>query len=125
MTSPLDVHEDVVQEVAARLDLRDPNRDAVQSLVWEVSQHYDVDEGQRPFEAVIDSATGVGKTYVLVGAMEVLAAAYGVRDFAIATPGRMILEKTRDNVTPGHAKSLLGSMSLADSARCTRRCWWA
>ncbi len=30
-----------------------------------------------PFEAVIDSATGVGKTYILAGAMELFAAAYG------------------------------------------------
>lgn len=113
MTAALDIHEDVVQEVAARLDLREPNRDAVQSLIAEVSQFYDVDNRQPPFEAVIDSATGVGKTYVLVGAMEVLAASHGVRDFAIVTPGRTILEKTRDNLTPGHPKSLLGPMSFS------------
>ena len=36
-------------------------------LAAEVSQYYDVDEKQPPFEAVIDSATGVGKTYILAG----------------------------------------------------------
>ncbi|MCZ7537792.1 MAG: hypothetical protein M5T61_18975 [Acidimicrobiia bacterium] len=44
--------------------------------------------------------------------MELFATAYGVRDFAIVTPGRTILEKTRDNLTPGHRKSLLGPMSF-------------
>ena len=68
---------------------------------------------QPPFEAVIDSATGVGKTYILAGAMELFAIADGVRDFVIVTPGRTILEKTRDNFTPGHPKSLLGPMSFA------------
>ncbi len=112
MTTPLDLHDDIVAEVAARLDLREPNREAVQTLAAELSQYYDVDQQQPPFEVVIDSATGVGKTYVLTGSMELLAAAYGVRDFAIVTPGRTILDKTRDNFTPGHLKSLLGPMSF-------------
>ena len=66
-----------------------------------------------PFEAVIDSATGVGKTYILAGAMELLAATSDVRDFVVITPGRTILEKTRDNFTPGHPKSLLAPMSFS------------
>ncbi len=103
---------DVIDEIAARLDLREPNREAVQTLSAEVSQWYDVDGRRPPFECVIDSATGVGKTYILAGAMELFAAAYGVRDFAIVTPGRTILEKTRDNLTPGHPKSLLWPMSF-------------
>src|SRR5947209_10701465 len=104
--------EDAIAEIAARLDLREPNREAVRTLAAEVSQYYDVDGKLPPFEAVIDSATGVGKTYILAGAMELFASAYGVRDFVIVTPGRTILEKTRDNFTPGHPKSLLGPMSF-------------
>src|SRR5215212_3557516 len=112
MASSVELHEDTIAEIAARLDLREPNREAVQTLAYEVSQYYDVDEQLPPFEAVIDSATGVGKTYILAGAMELFAIAYGVRDFVIVTPGRTILEKTRDNFTPGHTKSLLESMSF-------------
>jgi type III restriction enzyme len=108
----LQIFEDGIAEIAARLDLRDPNRDAVQTLAAEVSQHYDVEGKQPPFEAVIDSATGVGKTYILAASMELFAAAYGVRNFVIVTPGRTILEKTRDNFTPGHPKSLLEAMSF-------------
>ena len=112
MSHSVNLYEDVIAEIAARLDLREPNREAVQTLAAEVSQYYDVDECPPPFEAVIDSATGVGKTYVLVGAMELFVAAHGVRDFVIVTPGRTILEKTRDNFTPGHAKSLLAATSF-------------
>lgn len=108
----LELHEDAIAEIAARLDLRDPNADAVRTIDAEVSQFYDVDERQPPFEAVIDSATGVGKTYIMTGAMELFAVAYGVRDFVVVTPGRTILEKTRDNFSPGHRKSLLGPMSF-------------
>jgi len=108
----LHLFEDTVAEIAARLDLREPNREAVQTLAAEISQHYDVEGQQPPFEAVIDSATGVGKTYILAGGMELLASAYSVRDFVIITPGRTILGKTKDNFTLGHPKSLLGPMSF-------------
>jgi len=104
--------EDAIAEIASRLDLRAPNREAVETLAAEVSQHYDVDGQPPPFEAVIDSATGVGKTYILTGAMELVAAANDVRDFVVITPGRTILLKTKDNFTPGHPKSLLGPMSF-------------
>ena len=112
MPATLDLHEDVLADVASRLDLREPNRLAVETLAAEVSQYYDVDERKPPFEAVFDVATGVGKTYILAGAVELLVAAHGVRDFVIVTPGSTILTKTRDNFTPGHPKSLLDSMSF-------------
>ncbi len=110
--SDLRLDDDVIDEIASRLDLREPNKDAVQTIAAETSQWYDVDERDAPFEAVIDSATGVGKTYILAGAMEYFATARDVRDFVIVTPGRTILEKTRDNFTAGHPKSLLGPMSF-------------
>jgi type III restriction enzyme len=108
----LNIFDDLIDEISSRLDLRDPNRQAVRTINAAVSQYYDVEEQQPPFEAVIDSATGVGKTYILAGAMELFVAAYHVRDFVIITPGRTILDKTRDNFTPGHPKSLLGPMSF-------------
>lgn len=60
---------------------------------------------------MIDSATGVGKTYILAAAIEYLAA-QGTRNFAVITPGRTILEKTVANFSRGHAKSLLGGMEV-------------
>ena len=108
----LQLFEDAVAEIAARLDLRDPNREAVQTVAAEISQFFDLDEKQPPLEAIIDSATGVGKTYILAGTMELLETAYDVRDFVVVAPGRTILEKTKDNFTPGHPKSLLEPMSF-------------
>lgn len=60
---------------------------------------------------MIDSATGVGKTYILAAAIEYLAA-QGTRNFAVITPGRTILEKTVGNFSGGHPKSLLGGMEV-------------
>jgi len=103
------VNAELLAAIASRLDLRDPNRGAIETLAAELRQHFDVDERPAPFEGVIDSATGVGKTYILAGAIEYLAAT-GVRNFAVITPGRTILEKTVANFTAGDRKSLLGGM---------------
>lgn len=106
---PFDV--DRVEAIAARLDLRQPNREALESIVFEIAQHYDIDRKWARFEAVVDVATGVGKTYVMAAALEYLAGE-GVQDFAVITPGRTILEKTVANFAPGHPKSLLEGMEV-------------
>lgn len=99
----------LIQAIAARLDLREPNIEALESIVFEVWQHYEVDQKSPPFEGVVDAATGVGKTYILGAAIEYFAAV-GFRNFAVITPGRTILDKTVANFTAGHPKSLLGGM---------------
>ncbi len=101
MAGELNLHDEVLADLAARLDLREPNRLAIETLAAEVSQYYDVDDKQPPLEAVFDVATGVGKTYILAGAMELLVAAHGVRDFVVVTPGNTILRKNLDNFSPG------------------------
>lgn len=103
---------DLLHEIAARLDLREPNREALESFVIELSQHYDVLGKQPPLEAVVDVATGVGKTYIMAGAMEYLSLTRGIRNFAVIAPGRTILRKTADNFTPGTSKSLLDGMLI-------------
>ncbi len=108
-TEPFDL--DRIEAIAARLDLREPNKDALASIVFETAQHYQIDRAPPPFEAMVDVATGVGKTYVLAGAIEYFALE-GVRNFAVIAPGRTILHKTVANFTPGHPKSLLGGMEV-------------
>jgi type III restriction enzyme len=112
VTTPLNLHQELIQEVAARLDLRTPNQLALETIDAEIAQHFDVDHRAAPLEAVVDVATGVGKTYILAGSMELLAAAHEVRDFVVVVPNNTILRKTVDNFTPGHPKSLLGPMSF-------------
>ncbi len=107
----LQVDDAAIDAVAARLDLREPNREALRSIAYTLSQHYDIEGRKPPFEAVVDAATGVGKTYIIAGAIEYFAER-GHRNFAVVTPGRTILEKTIANFTPGHRKSLLGGMEV-------------
>lgn len=106
---PVDL--DRVEAIAARLDLREPNKDALRTAILRISAHYVIDHEPPPFEAVLDVATGVGKTYVLASVIEYLAAD-GVQNFAVITPGKTILAKTVANFTPGHPKSLLGGMEV-------------
>lgn len=106
---PFDV--DRVAAVAARLDLREPNREALESIAAEVAQHFELEGLPAPFRCVVDSATGVGKTFILAAALEYFAGE-GTRNFAVITPGRTILEKTRANFTAGSPKSLLGGMEV-------------
>jgi len=72
VADPFDL--DRIEGIAARLDLRQPNREALESIVFEIGQHYVIDREPPPFEAIVDSATGVGKTYILAAAIEYLAA---------------------------------------------------
>jgi len=108
IATPL-IDADAISAIAARLDLRAPNREALDSIAKAVAQHYDVDGDEPPFECVVDLATAVGKTYVMAAAIEYFAG-QGVRNFAVITPGKTILRKTVDNFTPGHPKSLVGGM---------------
>lgn len=110
MSGRLRVSNDLLDAVASQLDLRLPNAEAVKSIAYAVSQHHDVLGRPRPFEGVVVSATAMGKTYVIAGALDYYASR-GHRNFAIITPGRTILRKTIDNFTAGHPKSLLAGMS--------------
>ena len=106
----LRIDVDRIEEVAARLDLRQPNREAVESVVFEHARWFDLEQRPAPFECVVDSATGVGKTYIIAGLIEYFAAAHATRNFAVICPNRTILTKTIANFTPGHMKSIAGSM---------------
>ncbi|MFF3675121.1 DEAD/DEAH box helicase [Streptomyces sp. NPDC002120] len=103
----LQFQPDLLAEVAHRLDLREPNRKAIESVMLRTSDHYDVQERTEPYECIVDSATGVGKTYVMAGLMEYLAGAENpARNFLLLAPGRTIRDKSVLNFTSGNPKSL-------------------
>ena len=90
-----------IDDLAARLDLRDPNRRAVAAVADTL------DSAEPGAEIVCDLATATGKTYIAAGVIDYLAAA-GVRNVLIVCPGTTILTKTVNNFTPGHAKFVAG-----------------
>jgi type III restriction enzyme len=90
-----------IDDLAARLDLREPNRRAVAAVADTL------DTAEPGAEIVCDLATATGKTYIAAGLIDYLAAA-GVRNVLIVCPGTTILSKTVNNFTPGHAKFVEG-----------------
>ncbi|MEU2900581.1 DEAD/DEAH box helicase family protein [Streptomyces sp. NPDC001273] len=103
----LQFQPDLLDQVAHRLTLREPNRKAIESVLLRTSDHYDVQEKAEPYECIVDSATGVGKTFVMAGLMEYLAGAETpARNFLLLAPGRTIRDKSVLNFTAGNPKSL-------------------
>ncbi|MEQ5803377.1 DEAD/DEAH box helicase family protein [Halomonas sp. H10-9-1] len=109
--SNLIVDTHLLEEVRHRLDLRTPNAQAVESVAYMMSQHYDVEGKTEPYECIVDAATGVGKTYIMAALIEYLAGIdTPARNFLILTPGRTIRDKTIRNFTPGDRKSVTSAM---------------
>lgn len=107
----LQVDQELLDEVASRMDLRAPNREAIYDVALATSQHYDVDGLDSPYQCIVDSATGVGKTYVMGGLIEYFAGtSRPVRNFLLIAPGRAIRDKSIRNFTPGANKSLTAAM---------------
>lgn len=100
----IDYDEQLVEQVAHTLDLRKPNRDALDHIARALEQ------AEFGAELVADLATGVGKTYIAGGLLDYLYAS-GVSNVVIVTPGSTIQRKTVDNLTPGHRKYLRGLQS--------------
>jgi type III restriction enzyme len=110
-TGPDIFEQDRIEAIASALDLRAPNKEALESIAYETVQHFELDGKPAPFEGVVDAATGVGKTYILASAIEYFAGR-GTRNFAVITPNRTILNKTVANFTLGDPKSLLAGMTV-------------
>ncbi|RGE15607.1 DEAD/DEAH box helicase [Leucobacter sp. wl10] len=100
----IEYDESLVEQVAHTLDLRKPNRDALDRLARALST------SESGAELVADLATGVGKTYIAGALLDYLYAS-GVSNVVIVTPGSTIQRKTVDNLTPGHRKYLRGLQS--------------
>lgn len=109
-TDEIGADTDRIEAIASALDLRRPNREALDSIAWTSWHHFASGRGA-PFEGVVDSATGVGKTYIMASALDYFAGE-GARNFAVVCPGRTILNKTVEQFTPGTPRSLLGGMQV-------------
>lgn len=95
--------EALLDEVAARFDLREPNKRALKSVVKAIEE-----AGGAFREMVADLATGVGKTFLMSALIDYLAQ-QGVRHVLVVTPGDVIQSKTLDNFDTASAKYVAGA----------------
>lgn len=95
--------EALIEEIAARFDLRKPNQMALSEIVRRIADRAD---GYQ--EMVADLATGVGKTFLMSSLIEYLAQ-QGVRHVLVVTPGSVIQRKTLANFDAASAKYVPGA----------------
>lgn len=95
--------EALIEEIAARFDLRDPNKQALATLVRHIA-----DADGDFTELVADLATGVGKTFLMSSLIDYLAA-QGVRHVLVVTPGSTIQRKTLANFDAASTKYVAGA----------------
>ena len=95
--------EALIEEIAARFDLRDPNKNALSAVVQKIA-----DGGSGLQEMVADLATGVGKTFLMSSLIEYLAQ-QGVRHVLVVTPGSTIQRKTLANFDAASHKYVAGA----------------
>ncbi len=95
--------EALIEEIAARFDLREPNKAALAAIVRKIA-----DDGFGYRELVADLATGVGKTFLMSSLIEYLAT-QGVRHILVVTPGSTIQRKTLANFDAASAKYVAGA----------------
>lgn len=102
---PVDITYDdgLLDEIAARFDLRDPNKRALKAVVKAIE-----DAGGVYREMVADLATGVGKTFLMSSLIDYLAQ-QGVRHVLVVTPGDVIQGKTLANFDAASAKYVAGA----------------
>jgi type III restriction enzyme len=103
MIAEITYDEALLAEIAARFDLREPNRKALAALVQSI-----VATGGEFREMVADLATGVGKTFLMSSLIDYLAA-QGVRHVLVVTPGSVIQTKTLANFDAASAKYVPGA----------------
>lgn len=93
----------LVEEIAARFDLRDPNKRALRAIVERLSE-----ANEEFVELVADLATGVGKTFLMSALVEYLAV-QGVRHVLVVTPNDTIQRKTVANFDEASARYVAGA----------------
>lgn len=95
--------EALIEEIAARFDLRDPNKNALSAIVRKIAGG-----GVGYQEMVADLATGVGKTFLMSSLVEYLAQ-QGIRHILVVTPGSTIQRKTLANFDAASNKYVAGA----------------
>jgi type III restriction enzyme len=104
VTVNLSYNPPLIYEIAARFDLREPNRRALEAVLTAVVAY--VGDGYP--EVVADLATGVGKTFLMSSLIDYVAG-QGVRHVLVVTPGSVIQAKTLANFDEASAKYVAGA----------------
>src|SRR6185295_18408858 len=98
-------NQTVLNNIAKKLELRQPNKEAVQTFL----EHYY--NSEKLSEYILSVATGVGKTYIIAATLNYLAEAE-ITNFLIVAPGKIIREKTINNFSLNKPNSLADKLTI-------------
>lgn len=103
MSFTITYDENLIEELSARFDLRQPNQEALSALVKRLDSG-----GYSPLEMLtLNLATGVGKTYILAAFIEYLNR-QGSRNIMVVTPGKVVQDKTIADLSHGSERYIDG-----------------
>lgn len=103
MSFTITYDENLIEELSARFDLRQPNREALTALV----QRLDSGDYSPLGMLMLNLATGVGKTFVLAAFIEYLNR-QGTRNVMVVTPGKVVQDKTIADLSHGSERYING-----------------
>ena len=102
-------NQTIFDNIAKKLELREPNRQAVQAFL---NHYYKQNQDSELSECILAVATGVGKTYIMAAILNYLAEAEKITNFLIVAPGKIIREKTINNFSPNKPNSLVDKLTI-------------
>ncbi|MBG9309503.1 DEAD/DEAH box helicase family protein [Corynebacterium belfantii] len=103
MSLNISYDENLIAQITAKFDLRQPNVDALTAIVKRLeSGDFDPQE-----QLVLDLATGVGKTYIMASLVEYLRR-QGVMNVMLVTPNTVVQQKTVADFTQGSNRYIGG-----------------
>src|SRR4051794_9620109 len=104
-------NQNILDNISKKLELREPNREAVQAFLT----HYYQTKNQgseKLAECILSVATGVGKTYIIAAILNYLAKEEKITNFLIVAPGKIIREKTINNFSLNKPNSLADKLTI-------------
>src|SRR4051812_20225687 len=105
------INQAILDNVAKKLELRQPNQEAVQTFL----NHYYQTKNQsleKLSEYILSVATGVGKTYIMAAILNYLAESEKITNFLVMAPGKIIREKTINNFSLNKPNSLMDKLTI-------------
>lgn len=101
-TLPISLDQGMINQIALEFDLRDPNKEGLRQLIFQLTGDND------PLEPlVLDMATGAGKTYLMAAAVEYFRR-QGLSNIMVVTPSLVVQNKTVQNFREGTSRYIGG-----------------
>src|SRR5437764_14091720 len=105
------LNQTILDNIAKKLELRQPNKEAAQAFLVHYYQTKN-QNSEKLTECILSVAAGVGKTYIMAAILNYLAESEKITNFLIVAPGKIIREKTINNFSLNKPNSLVDKLTI-------------